>query len=910
MNTTIYNPANKRKEQLIDEFVVRTDVFESIIDDLRKTLERKTAQHYLIIGQRGSGKTTLIHRLKYSIEDDKSLSTLIPIALGEEQYGISELVNLWEKIAEILEDYYNFNKLYDHIQDEINDSEDEKKCLEILIKELKSKNKKIVLFIDNFGDLLDKLSNSEVISLKETLSKSDVIRIIAASPITPENAKEQQIALFSLFKNIFLRGLDNNEIETLLLKLSETNNSKQQIQKIIDEHPERIEILRLLTGGITRTIVSLYKIFIDNIGGKSIRDLQLTLDAVTPLYKHNMDDLPKNQQKIVDVVAKSWDATNVKDIAKKTRIESKIVSAQISQLEKKQIIEKIPTGKKNHLYQIKERFFNIWYLMRYGRKYDKKRVIWLVRFLESWCTKEELESRISSYIHSLKIGEYDDDAAVLLGEAYLGCEAVNIYLKKELLLESKEILPENLTKGMTITDQELFKNAFDFYKKNEFEKGISLAFDITKKDNNLYGFIVNSYYQIDDFENVIKYSDLIIENDADDGVVFAVKGSAQYSLGLYEESVKTLEIAIKNNANEAYFELGYIYLKEDEFDLAEEHLKKALDFDLTKNKALHHLGHLYDIKNDKINAIASFKEAIKLGNNRAKMCLAKFYDYNDDVKESIFYYKEAIQHYPEEASIGLARLLLENDEETKGLKYLNKIKNSENDRIQSLIALVYHRYADNPTKAISHYKKAIKLGNEDAYHKIAHIYEQEDNFLKAEDAYMKSYELNDDYEALLCLANMYNHNNVQIKNALSLVETAKENIDFDFGDKIFYAIILLANNQLEKSIDVFNDILFMHKGSIYELDINNETEDEDTDDDYSDGLIEYFIELISYNHFEQAYELIIKNDLNEILKPIYFALMFYMKEEFPDEYLKMGNEIKEIVEEIVENIELRKNKRK
>ena len=59
------------------------------------------------------------------------LNFLIPIALGEEQYGISELINLWEKIAEILEDYYNFNKLYDDLQDEINESNNEKKCLNI-----------------------------------------------------------------------------------------------------------------------------------------------------------------------------------------------------------------------------------------------------------------------------------------------------------------------------------------------------------------------------------------------------------------------------------------------------------------------------------------------------------------------------------------------------------------------------------------------------------------------------------------------------------------------------------------------------------------------------------------------------------------------------------------------------------
>ena len=42
---------------------------------------------------------------------------------------------------------------------------------------------------------------------------------------------------------------------------------------------------------------------------------------------------------------------------------------------------------------VKERFFNIWYLMRYGRKKNKSQVLCLVRFLDEWCSKDELEDR-------------------------------------------------------------------------------------------------------------------------------------------------------------------------------------------------------------------------------------------------------------------------------------------------------------------------------------------------------------------------------------------------------------------------------------------------------------------------------------------------------------------------------------
>ena len=166
MDTTIYNPANKRKEQLIDEFVIRTSIFEKIIYEIKNYKNEEIKKHFLIVGQRGSGKTTLIHRLKYAIEDDKDLRDLIPITLGEEQYGITELTNLWEKIGEILEDYYGFTNLYEKIQLEISKTNNESNCFEKIVTSLKSANKQVILFIDNFGDLVGKLSEEEVSRLK------------------------------------------------------------------------------------------------------------------------------------------------------------------------------------------------------------------------------------------------------------------------------------------------------------------------------------------------------------------------------------------------------------------------------------------------------------------------------------------------------------------------------------------------------------------------------------------------------------------------------------------------------------------------------------------------------------------------------------------------------------------------
>ena len=115
----------------------------------------------------------------------------------------------------------------------------------------------------------------------------------------------------------------------------------------------------------------LFDIFMDE-DGSAFDDLVKIIDEATPLYKHRMDDLPPVLQDIVHNIALNWDGILTKDIAKKTRLESKEVSSQLKQLEKCQIVESVYIGK-NKIYKIEERFFNIWYLMRFGRKKDRER---------------------------------------------------------------------------------------------------------------------------------------------------------------------------------------------------------------------------------------------------------------------------------------------------------------------------------------------------------------------------------------------------------------------------------------------------------------------------------------------------------------------------------------------------------
>ncbi|MBA4369256.1 MAG: ATPase [Desulfobacterium sp.] len=401
----IYNPAIQTKQELIDNFVVRTGLFQDILNDIKTSEMKHPEQHYIIQGSRGQGKTTLLLRIAYEIQNDPQLSKrLIPVIFNEEQYNISRLFKLWESIAEYLKESGDMPDLYDQMQNLKYDDDYERRCFELIEKALIVRNQKMIVFIDNIDELFAKFSKQEHHRLREVFIESAELRVIGASSISLEFHNDYGKPFYQFFKMPYLKGLSIDETRNLLLGLGR-HYQNDRVKDIVEKQPGRIESLRRLSGGVIRTIIILFEIFVDDENGSAFKDLEKILDSVTPLYKHRMDKLSAQQQEIVDFIALNWDAVSVKDIARKTKMESKAVSAQLGQLEKYSIIEKEKTNTKNYLYRIQERFFNIWYLMRLGRKWDERRVRFVVEFLQIWCDEGDLETRANRHLGLLKQGK-------------------------------------------------------------------------------------------------------------------------------------------------------------------------------------------------------------------------------------------------------------------------------------------------------------------------------------------------------------------------------------------------------------------------------------------------------------------------------------------------------------------------
>ncbi len=821
----IYNPHNQTSKEISENFVVRTKEFNDLMKVIREDKMDHPPQHFMIQGQRGTGKTTLLARINHELlHDSKLKKSLLPVLFPEEQYNIRKLFKLWEEIAEYLDkNYTEFNGLADKVSEQYHGDETkfEEKAYEIVSTEIKNSKKKVLLLIDNFGMQLEKFSTKEQQRLREVLLTNNDIRIVAASAFVLESFHDYSKSFYEFFKIIDLTELNQKETIKLLIHLDKTHKSGI-IQKIIDEQPGKIEALRRLTNGVPRTIYLLFGIFVDTETGNSIKDLENLLDKVTPLYKHRMDDLPAQQQEIAHHIAMSWDAINVGEIAKKSKMPSKAVSAQLRIMVKNGIIRKIPTSTKNNLYQLAERFFNIWYLMRAGARAEKVKVIWLVKFLEIWCDTDELIERANKHKQMLKSKE----CVMYEKHAFYLTEALAQLLPEgpqhELLIASKQYLSEKKSEYLP----KLSKSNIELKNhggQNLEQRIDKLRIGVKKGDTDaMFDLAILYHSATKDFKQAEAYYKMAI----DKGHIYAM-----YNLGnLYKDEFK-------------------------DFKRAEYYYKMAINkgnVDAMNNLSILYLTKLKDIK----QAETYLMLAIDKGNVGAMFNLALLYHTEiKDINKAEIYYKKAIEENHVNAMYNLANL------------YKNEFKDFK--------------------QAEYYYKLAIKNGNIEAINNLARMYYVEIKNIKQADYYGKLAIEKGNVKAMHGLAWSYFYRKFNKQEALKFIHKAVTK-EKSIINEYTMAIMALWNNEMEiginSSLNVLNNKDFL----------SNNVEDV--------GLL--LSMLLAKKQFNTVLNVFKENNhqIKDRYKPFYYALMYIMRKEFPDEYLKMGHELKETVDEILEKI--------
>ncbi len=514
----LYNPHEQSKHELLDRFVVRHDMFRELYHGISAASSQAVPQHFLLEGPRGTGKTTLLLRLNYEVENDARLrECCVSIVLKEEAYyGIRRLYTFWKTIAQELQAKdKRFSGLYEQMRAAYNpdipqylgEKQYEKTCCDLLLNALAAQSKTAVLFIDNFGELLYNFTGQEMYRLYTIMKSQTPITLVAASSMALEALRNDENGfLYALFEKKRLEGLSKQETAALLLELGRTYGKDDVIERLLAKQPGRVESLRILTGGVIRTMVLLFEIFTEQEESDTVADLDAVLDRVTPLYKSRMDMLTPLQREIVNAIALHWEAVSVDEIAQATNLHRQEVQAILQDLEHLFLIERLGDVTPLPLFRLKERFFNIWYLMRLSTGGGHARVTWLLHFLESWYGKHEFQDIARKYITSANTGATPPKSALYLTEAFLQSGALDQETEHRMLHAAKRLIADaEAPLADASSDIELQERGQAFYQQELYEQAVALFTQLKRKDDRANFRIGYALTKLSRFDEAIPY---------------------------------------------------------------------------------------------------------------------------------------------------------------------------------------------------------------------------------------------------------------------------------------------------------------------------------------------------------------------------------------------------------------------
>ena len=586
---THFNTGTQNEANFLANFIARQDVLQFFLAQLRNTQDRQAAKHHLIVAPRGYGKTSLLRRIKIALRDEAEFNTrFIPLSFREEQHNVISLDVFWrnclQSLLEAREDEHASTEEIDAL-DQLwqqhaprsnlkREAQDGAPAYAVFAECCRKLGRRPVLLVDNLDALLAGLEQHQW-GLRTVLQKPDGPVLIAAASRHPESLSDNKAAFFDFFRMTTLSSLSDHEVMSCLSELARMRGARgEPVRRMLQSDPGRISALNTMAGGNPRTLGVLYTVLEAHMSDDILLQLSAMLDTFTGWYQARTEELPLQSRAVFDALALNWDPMTAADVGKVTGLDTPTVSSHLSRLEKSGYVETVSlskTKKSRNGYQVSERFFNIWYLMRNGPRRTRQAIKFLTVFLRSCFSRQELHQMAKDKLRN-GAGRVESTLALAacIGDRRLRgrlLDTAESCLKRiervddahalldELRKESKNKKKQRRTEAQKQADQ-LMKKVDQCIDDNQFELAEAIchqAIALDGKDARLLvalGWIQRHFGRYEEAETTYRRAIVLNEKDATPWI--GIGHLLQYELGRFDEAEAAYRQAIALDENEAH----------------------------------------------------------------------------------------------------------------------------------------------------------------------------------------------------------------------------------------------------------------------------------------------------------------------------------------------------------------------
>ena len=397
--TGLYRPRLTSPEKRGYITVARRTLIEDTLEHLRSSAKRRSKHHFLFLGPRGIGKSHLLSLVEDNIAADRKLNASYHVVrFPEEANRLLRFADFLLGVVEILGDSLPGESPWGELYEQLSTEEDDAVIVDTLVPALKRENREkkrtLLIMLENVNQLfgLKMRGSTHVAAMRKFFMDDNGCMLMATAPVYFDAITSVDEPFYDFFDTQIIEHLGEEETISLIRRNLEWDRETQgDLLENFDELRPKLRAIYQMTGGNPRLTMMLYELIAyDNVIDVR-QQLEALLDRITPFYQDRLNDLPAQEQAVLETIAMMRDTEKTPDaIAARMRMKPSQVSSLLKRLNKTHYLRSAPhpVDKRRRLYNIREQFFDIWFSMNVSRG-ARRRIPYLLDFFKVFYPRVE-----------------------------------------------------------------------------------------------------------------------------------------------------------------------------------------------------------------------------------------------------------------------------------------------------------------------------------------------------------------------------------------------------------------------------------------------------------------------------------------------------------------------------------------